>query len=62
MNTDEKKRLAGIEACRWVRDGMSLGLGDRIDRLHTIIELGRMVSEGDISVVGVPTSASQLAT
>lgn len=58
MDTDEKKRLAGIEACRWVRDGMSLGLGTGSTVHHTIIELGRMVSEGEISVVGVPTSVA----
>jgi len=56
MDTGDRKRLAGIEACKWVRDGMSLGLGTGSTVSHTVIEIGRMISEGSISVVGVPTS------
>ena len=56
METEERKRLAGIEACKWVRDGMSLGLGTGSTVSHTVVEIGRMISEGSISVVGVPTS------
>ena len=39
MDTEEKKRLAGIEACKWVRDGMSLGLGTGSTVSHTVLEL-----------------------
>ena len=56
MDTEERKRLAGIEACKWVRDGMSLGLGTGSTVSHTVLEIGRLISGGSISVVGVPTS------
>tara|TARA_Y100001970_G_scaffold290600_1_gene424931 strand:+ start:48 stop:860 length:813 start_codon:yes stop_codon:yes gene_type:complete len=52
------KREAGITACGFVRSGMSLGLGTGSTVRYTIIEIGRMISEDGIDVVGVPTSES----
>ena len=50
------KRLAGIEACKFVKSGMKVGLGTGSTVKHTVIELGRMISEEGLEIVGVPTS------
>ena len=50
------KREAGVTACSFVRSGMKLGLGTGSTVKYTIIEIGRMISEDGIEVVGVPTS------
>ena len=52
------KREAGITACSFVRSGMKLGLGTGSTVKYTIIEIGRMISEEGMDVVGVPTSES----
>ena len=52
------KREAGITACSFVRSGMKLGLGTGSTVKYTIIEIGRMISEEGLDVVGVPTSES----
>ena len=64
MDVDTMKRTAGIEACRWVSDGMSVGLGTGSTVAHTVIELGRRVREEGLNIVGVPTSIAtmELAT
>ena len=50
------KRHAGIEACKFVKSGMKVGLGTGSTVKHTVIELGRMISEEGLKIVGVPTS------
>ena len=50
------KRHAGIEACKFVKSGMKVGLGTGSTVKHTVIELGRMISEDGLEIVGVPTS------
>ena len=35
------KREAGIEACKFVKNGMKVGLGTGSTVKHTVIELGR---------------------
>lgn len=50
------KRHAGIEACKFVKSGMKVGLGTGSTVKHTVIELGRMISEEGLEIVGVPTS------
>ena len=50
------KQLAGIEACKFVKNGMRVGLGTGSTVKHTVIELGRRVSEDGLQIVGVPTS------
>ena len=64
MDVDAMKRTAGIEACRWISDGMSVGLGTGSTVAHTVIELGRRVREEGLNIVGVPTSIAtmELAT
>ena len=64
MDVNAMKRTAGIEACDWVFDGMSVGLGTGSTVAHTVIELGRRVREEGLDIVGVPTSIAtmELAT
>ena len=50
------KQQAGIEACKFVKNGMKVGLGTGSTVKHTVIELGRRISEEGLNVVGVPTS------
>ena len=50
------KKQAGIEACKFVTSGMKVGLGTGSTVKHTVIELGRRISEEGLEIVGVPTS------
>jgi len=50
------KKAAGIAACNFVKDGMKVGLGTGSTVKHTVIELGRRMSEEGLEIVGVPTS------
>ena len=50
------KKQAGIEACKFVKSGMKVGLGTGSTVKHTVIELGRMICEDGLEIVGVPTS------
>mgnify|MGYP002030851634 CR=1 FL=1 len=50
------KEQAGIAACRFVSDGMALGLGTGSTVRYSIIEIARMIKDDGIEVVGVPTS------
>jgi len=56
MDIDEAKRLAGIEAAKFINNGMKVGLGTGSTVKHTVIELGRRVNEDGLEIVGVPTS------
>tara|TARA_Y100001970_G_scaffold152387_1_gene186620 strand:+ start:294 stop:995 length:702 start_codon:yes stop_codon:yes gene_type:complete len=53
---EQLKEQAGIAACRFVSDGMALGLGTGSTVRYSIIEIARMIKEDGIEVVGVPTS------
>ena len=63
-DVEELKRLAGIEACKFVKSGMKVGLGTGSTIKHTVIELGRRMAEEGLEIVGVPTSLAteKLAT
>ncbi|MBF92327.1 MAG: ribose 5-phosphate isomerase A [Euryarchaeota archaeon] len=50
------KEQAGIAACRFIKDGMALGLGTGSTVRYSIIEIARMISEEGMDLVGVPTS------
>lgn len=50
------KKEAGIAACAYVRSGMNIGLGTGSTVKHTVVELGRMIHEEGLEIVGVPTS------
>ena len=53
---EQLKEQAGIAACSFVLDGMTLGLGTGSTVRYSIIEIARMIKEEGIEVVGVPTS------
>ena len=50
------KKEAGIEACKYVKTGMKIGLGTGSTVKHTVIELGRRIMEEGLEIIGVPTS------
>ena len=50
------KKEAGIEACKFVKTGMKVGLGTGSTVKHTVVELGRRISEEGLDIIGVPTS------
>jgi ribose 5-phosphate isomerase A len=56
MDVEALKREAGIAACRYVKNGMNIGLGTGSTVKYTIIEIGRRISEEGLEVIGVPTS------
>ena len=56
MDVEALKREAGEAACRYVSNGMKVGLGTGSTVKYTILELGRRVRELGLEIVGVPTS------
>ena len=58
------KKQAGIEACKYVNNGMKVGLGTGSTVKYTVLELGRRMAEEGLEIVGVPTSLAteKLAT
>jgi ribose 5-phosphate isomerase A len=56
MDMDELKKAAGIEAVKYVEDGMSLGLGTGSTVRYSILEIGRRIREEGLKVRGIPTS------
>uniref|UniRef100_UPI00403F5F14 ribose-5-phosphate isomerase RpiA n=1 Tax=Candidatus Enterococcus willemsii TaxID=1857215 RepID=UPI00403F5F14 len=50
------KKMVGIQAASYVKDGMTVGLGTGSTAYYMIEELGRRVKEENLSIVGVPTS------
>ena len=55
-DVEQLKRKAGIEACKFVKSGMKVGLGTGSTVKHTVVELGRRMAEEGLEIVGVPTS------
>jgi ribose 5-phosphate isomerase A len=56
MDVEALKQEAGEAACRYVSNGMKVGLGTGSTVKYTILELGRRVRELGLEIVGVPTS------
>jgi ribose 5-phosphate isomerase A len=50
------KKEAGIAACKYVKSGMKVGLGTGSTVKYTVLELGRLIKEEGMEIVGVPTS------
>ncbi len=50
------KQQAGIKACKYVNNGMKVGLGTGSTVKYTVLELGRRIAEEGLEIVGVPTS------
>ncbi len=54
-NLDDKKSV-GVYAASLVKDGQIVGLGTGSTTAFTIIELGKRMQNGEISIYGIPTS------
>lgn len=50
------KKMAGIEAANYVKDGMIVGLGTGSTAKFMVDEIGRRVKEEGLSIIGVTTS------
>ena len=53
---EELKIEAGIRACEYIKPGMKVGLGTGSTVRHSIIEIGRMIRDEGLEIIGVPTS------
>jgi len=56
MDKEALKKAAGIEAVKFVEDGMVLGLGTGSTVRYSIMEIGRRIKEDGLNVRGIPTS------
>ena len=63
MNLDREKQGAAKEAVKYIKSGMTVGLGTGSTAAHMVKELGIMVQNG-LEIVGVPSSENtkELAT
>lgn len=50
------KQMVGIEAAKYVKDGMVVGLGTGSTAYYMVEEIGRRVNEEGLSIIGVTTS------
>lgn len=53
---EEAKRRAALASVKHVKDGDVVGLGTGSTVLYAILEIGRMVREKGLNVLGIPTS------
>lgn len=53
---EEAKRRAALASVKHVNDGDVVGLGTGSTALYAILEIGRMVREEGLNVLGIPTS------
>lgn len=51
------KKMVGIEAAKFVKDGMVVGLGTGSTAAFFVAELGRRVAEENLQIIGVTTSS-----
>lgn len=54
---EEAKRRVALEAVKHVKDGFVVGLGSGSTAAYVIAEIGRMIHQDDLSVLGVPSSS-----
>ncbi|MGC6768758.1 ribose-5-phosphate isomerase RpiA [Enterococcus sp. LJL128] len=50
------KQMVGIEAAKYVEDGMIVGLGTGSTAKYMVDEIGRRIREENLSIIGVTTS------
>jgi len=55
MNLDHEKLIAAKEAVKYIKNGMTVGLGTGSTAAHMVNELGLLVKNG-LKIVGVPSS------
>ncbi|MBC8767954.1 ribose-5-phosphate isomerase RpiA [Arenibacter sp. BSSL-BM3] len=63
MSLDQEKQIAAKEAVKYIKSGMTVGLGTGSTAAHMVNELGKLVLNG-LKIVGVPSSETtkKLAT
>ena len=49
VGVEQLKEKSGIAACRFVSDGMALGLGTGSTVRYSIIEIARMIKEDQLN-------------
>lgn len=50
------KKMVGIEAAKYVKDGMIVGLGTGSTAYYMVEEIGRRIKEENLKIIGVTTS------
>lgn len=58
---EKLKKIAGVTAAQYVKDGMIVGLGTGSTAYYFVEEIGRRVNEEGLEVVGVTTSSQTTA-
>lgn len=58
---EKLKKIAGVTAAQYVKDGMIVGLGTGSTAYYFVEEIGRRVNEEGLQVVGVTTSSRTTA-
>lgn len=58
---EELKKIAGVTAAQYVKDGMVIGLGTGSTAKHFVDEIGRRIKEEGLNVIGVTTSSQTTA-
>lgn len=51
------KKIAGVTAAQYVKDGMIVGLGTGSTAYYFVEEIGRRIKEEGLNVIGVTTSS-----
>ena len=54
---EQAKRAAALEAVKHVKDGFIVGLGSGSTAAYAIAEIGRMIREKKLEILGIPTSS-----
>ena len=54
---EKLKKMAGVTAAQYVKDGMVVGLGTGSTAYFFVEEIGRRMKEEGLKVVGVTTSS-----
>ena len=58
---EKLKKMAGVTAAQYVKDGMVVGLGTGSTAYFFVEEIGRRMKEEGLKVVGVTTSSQTTA-
>jgi len=54
---EQAKKAAALEAVKHVKDGFIVGLGSGSTAAYAIAEIGRMIREKKLEILGIPTSS-----
>ncbi len=57
---EEAKKRVALEAVKHVEDGFVVGLGSGSTAAYVIQEIGRLMRQGSLRVLGVPSSSQAM--